>query len=123
METIRRNWLRKQVELGRVEAKCEMHLTDDYAFDAAYNFGQTDWKPARIRQPKWEVYVNERGSALDRCVDDDLRQGFINFLASDFSPSYKTGHAYWQNKEQGLIHFSIHSNLRYTLRIVEARHA
>jgi hypothetical protein len=48
-KTIRRDWLKKQMAAGNIEIKCNMILTDDYAFDAAYNFQKSDWSKANIK--------------------------------------------------------------------------
>ena len=118
METIRRDWLKRQVAAGRVEAKCEMHLTDDYLYDAASNFGKTDWMQARLCIPKFGVVVpGER----ERCIDHDFIEGQMNLRESDFTGN--CGRAYWENKEAGLIHLSVHGNLWYTLRLKQDRKA
>lgn len=65
MKTVNRGWLKRQIEKGLVEIKCDMVLTDDYAFDVAYNYQKDDWKKAEIK----------------------------NFHDQDFK--YKSGRAYW----------------------------
>ncbi len=48
--SVNRGWLKRQCEAGKLWLKCEMRLTDDYAFDAAYNFGKMDnYKQAIVR--------------------------------------------------------------------------
>jgi hypothetical protein len=113
--TIKRNWLKKQIELGKVEAKCNFKLTDDYAWDNADNFGKTDWMPARISHPTYAEYTTACGSVCTRCVDDDFVQGSLNFHDSDFA--YKTGYAC--HNDDGTIRFSVLSGELYTLRIKE----
>lgn len=68
--TINRRWLKTRIERGEVMAKCNYRYTDDYAGDAASNFGKTDWLPARIRD--WSKKSFE------------LPGGFIDFDESDF---------------------------------------
>lgn len=46
--TVNRGWLLRRILEGKVIAKCDGVYTDDYAFDAAYNFQKTGWLPARI---------------------------------------------------------------------------
>ena len=46
--TVNRGWLLRRILEGKVIAKCNGVYTDDYAFDAAYNFQKTGWLPARI---------------------------------------------------------------------------
>jgi hypothetical protein len=68
--TINRGWLRRRIEAGEVEAKCDYQYSDDYAWDAATDFRKTDWMPARVR-PDGELY-----SAAP--------SGFTTFDPSDF---------------------------------------
>ena len=91
----RRDWLKRRIEAGLMEARCKYHYTDDYAFDNAYNFGITDWLPARIK-------------------DDEHKTGFINFSESDFK--YKSGGC---RLDGDVISFHIHSNLLYEIRFKE----
>jgi hypothetical protein len=114
MQTIRRDWLLRQIDAGMVDAKCDYHLTDDYAYDNANKGGQTDWLPARISRP----YRKDPSSANHRFMDDDERDfisGVMNFHESDFTSS--CGLCYWRDEAQTLISFSVHQNLHYTLRL------
>jgi hypothetical protein len=113
MKTIKRNWLMKQIELGKMEVKCEMSLTDDYRFDVANEFGVSDWMPARIRHPRFEKRELYNGNVVDMCADDDRKDGFANMGEYEFTG--KSGHAYWIDDEK--IRLSVHSNLWYTLRV------
>ena len=113
MKTIKRNWLKKQIELGKVEAKCNYHMTDDYAFDNAYGFGKTDWMKARISRPTWkevELYNGNKKTIVD---NHDFIDGQMNFKDYDFEG--KPGRA-WGN-ENGTITLYVHSNLSYELRM------
>ena len=116
-KTVNRGWLRKQVEAGKVAIKCNYHYTDDYAFDAAVNFQQTDWMPARIRKPVFGEYTDQFGYTRTRCVEDDRKQGYMNLDASDFKS--QSGRC-WKNEETNIISFSIHSNLVYSCKVLEA---
>lgn len=45
-KTIRRDKLKRDIEKGLYVAKCDGRYTDDYAWDAANNYGKTDFAPA-----------------------------------------------------------------------------
>jgi hypothetical protein len=115
MKTINRGWLKRQVAAGKVEAKCNYRYSDDYAYDNASNFGRTEWMKARIRHPVFTEYVNEYGFKLSRCTDHDFIEGQMNFHESDFEG--KAGGAY--QDDDGTIHFYIHSNASYELRLTQ----
>lgn len=104
--TIRRAAVLKLIEAGLIEAKCNFHMTDDYAWDNANDFGKSGWMPARIQKE----YVDDWGKIRWDRVEDA-----INFQKRDFSSAYQTGYA--RLDKNGEISFSIHSNLNYTLRI------
>jgi hypothetical protein len=114
MQTIRRDWLHKQIDAGKMEVKCNYHFTDDYAFDNANKGGATEWMPARIRRPTFSKYVTPGGWENDYCSNDDHIEGTMSFHLSDFTG--KSGMAYWGDEAKTLIRFSIHSNASYTLR-------
>ena len=65
--TVNRGWLKNQIAKENIEIKCQQILTDDYAFDAGYNYQKSDWKKADIK----------------------------NYTYQDFK--YKSGRAYWNN--------------------------
>jgi len=115
MKTIRRDWLKKQIEKGNVEAKCNYIMTDDYAFDDAYNCQRTGWKPARISNPTWKEVTLQNGITQTVQDSDDLKDGYTNFRDYDFTMS--TGRAYWNEDET--ISFCPLSSEYYTLRIVK----
>ncbi len=112
-KTVRRDWLKKQVEAGKVEAKCDMRLTDDYAFDSAYGFGKTDWMPARISKPVFEMVKNYVGNEIDHCVDSDRLDGYVNFRDHHFEGI--SGYA--KRNEDGTIYLHSGGSESYTLRI------
>jgi hypothetical protein len=98
-KTVNRGWLKKQVALGKVEAKCDYRMTDDYKMDVANNFGtMTKFIPCILRA--------DNGKRID---------GKINFTDWDFKT--KCGCAYWENETEKTIGLIIHSNLAYTLKI------
>lgn len=49
---MRRDVLRRRIESGALVARCAHRYTDDYAGDAADNFGKTEWLPARIERAR-----------------------------------------------------------------------
>lgn len=111
--TVRRDWLRKQVEAEKMECRCDGHYTDDYLLDAAGNFGKTEWKPARIRHPRFEPREMPGGFTRDVCVDPDTRDGFMNMMECDFTGNCGRAYAAADGKT---ISLHVHSNLSYTLR-------
>lgn len=113
VKVIKRNWLKKQIELGKVEAKCEHHLTDDYRFDDSVNFGKTDWMQCRIRNPKFATRILDNGSEMPYCADDDFVWGQINLMDCDLHG--KPGKAYLMDDDT--IWLYVHSNLSYSLRM------
>lgn len=113
--TVNRGWLKKQVELGNVEVRCNYHYTDDYAFDNAYDFGRTDWMPARIKSPKFEEIVNCYGNRESICVDHDDLPGYMNMYGNEFTGN--CGRAYRDSRDGGIITLRVHSNLVYSMRI------
>ena len=48
LTTVRRDWLKRQIIKGNIEIKTDMILTDDYAFDNAYNCQKSGWRKANI---------------------------------------------------------------------------
>ena len=41
MRTVNRGMLLRRANSGKLSAKCDFHLTDDYVWDSANNFGKT----------------------------------------------------------------------------------
>ena len=111
MKTIRRDVLKRKVEAGKMEVKCNISLTDDYQFDNSINFGKTDWAPARIMHPKFEERTLYNGNKTMVCVDVDRKPGFYNLMECDFS-----GHGHACLEADGSICLYVHSNLSYQLR-------
>lgn len=117
--TVNRGWLRKQIEAGNVEVKCDYSMTDDYAWDNASGFGKTDWMPARIRHPKFTEYTNDVGNTCHRCIDDDRKDGYMNLDEHDLTS--RSGMAYRDSKDNSIIRLSPYSNLCYSMRIVATK--
>jgi len=111
-KTIRRDTLMKMIDAGKIEAKCDISLTDDYAFDNANGFGKTGWLKARISRPTFKTITLQNGFERDVLDDSDFIEGMMNFKTHDFTGN--CGKAYRQN--DGTIFFYCHSNLSYTLR-------
>lgn len=128
--SVNRGWLKRQCEAGKLWLKCEQHLTDDYAGDAANNFGIMDnYKQAIIRpdmpeelkpvgkgyreeQEAFEKFISQWKADNDVCAKADGSGGKIIRYASDF----RSGSGYVDgDKKRGT--FSIHSNLWYSYEI------
>lgn len=86
--TVKRNWLKKQIENGCVFGRCCHSHTEDYV--------NSIWKPVRIKHA-------------------DFIDGFINLNETDFST--KTGMAWRTKMDPNLIEFSVHAGLHYQLKI------
>ena len=117
--TVNRGWLRKQIEAGNVEVKCNYSMTDDYAWDAASGFGKTDWMPARIRRPKFAKPGNNEGYREGCCIDDDRKDGYMNLDECDLTS--RSGMAYRDSQDNSIIRLSPYSNLCYSMRIVATK--
>lgn len=104
MQTIRRDKLQRDIEAGKMEAKCDMVLTDDFAFDGSVNFQKSDWLPAEVVPYAKRQY---RDDAHRVCYFDPY----------DFR--YSTGRAY--RNLDGTISFTICANHYYTLRYRDTR--
>lgn len=97
--TIRRDWLKRQIEQGKALARCKFALSDDYIDDNARNLGRTGWKPAYLKASR-----------------DDYREGMIGFLPEDFR--YRSGRAYQYEDSQDIT-FVVMTNESFAIRIVE----
>ncbi len=62
-KTIRRNWLKRQIEKGLIEIKCTGIYTDDYYGDNANSFHKTEWELANIKDFKDEDFRFASGYA------------------------------------------------------------
>ena len=89
MDTVRRDWIKRQIIAGKVMIETNMILTDDYAFDAAYNCQKSNWRKADIK----------------------------HFSEQDFK--YTSGYAYWENKAEGIISWTMLCNHYYTIKILK----
>jgi len=92
-KTVRRDKLKRDIEKGLYLCKCNGRYTDDYAWDAASNYGITEFMEVNIVK-----------------TNSERKEKHINLWESDFS-GY--GNA-WEN-EDGTVTLWIHSNLSYDL--------
>jgi len=111
MKTIRRDKLARDIQKGLYLATCRY---DFNGMTDGPETGDGQWRPARIRTPKYEFYTDNFGRNNQRCIDHDQKPGFCNFDASDFKSS--VGYACYG--ENGIINFTIHSNCCYELKRV-----
>ena len=94
--TVNRGWLKRRILEGKVLAKCNGVYTDDYAFDAAYNFQKTGWLKAKIE----DDYSQRRAENCLYFRHDDFR-----------------GYGYAWREANGDMHLSF-GYKSYTLRLV-----
>jgi hypothetical protein len=93
MDTVRRDWLKKQIAAGKMEAKLDYSIEHDGS--GAYDKFGGPWIPARLSSGY-----------------GDFVEGQMNFRSHDFTS--KSGMAY--RGPNGTISLIVHSNLAYTLR-------
>lgn len=111
MKTVRRDWLKKQIEAGKMEARCDHYIEHDG--DGRYDTRGGPWMAARIRRPVFEPRMMPAGFECDVCVDDNFIEGQMNMLDCDFTGN--CGSAY--RNDSGIITLRVHSNLCYSLRL------
>ena len=111
MLTIRRDWLKRQVEAGKMECRCDFYIEHD-GDGRSDTFGGS-WLPARIRHPKFEPRMMPGGFERDVCVDHDCIDGSMNMMDHEFAGN--CGHV-WADSKAGPFTLHVHSNLCYTLR-------
>ena len=112
---INRGHVKRAMQKGLVEVRCKMHLTDDYAFDAAVNFGKSEqWVRATIAEPGPD-------SQLVRELAEIRGERVVIFYPSQLS---NVGGGVWEDmKGAGTYTLYIHSNLSYELRFIESAQA
>lgn len=114
-KTIRRDWLKRQVEQGKIESRCDFEIEHDGS--GAYDRFGGEWMEARIRRPRFEEITNCYGNKQNVCADTDFIEGKSNFMDSDFTT--KSGGCYPAGVDaegRKLYSLHIHSNSCYTLR-------
>ena len=107
--TVRRDMLLRRLKAGRLVAKCNYSLTDDYAFDDAYGFGKTGWLKANLKTWVVDDAETERGHYTHV-------EGEMNLHESDFEGP--CGGAYRGGDDPNRVRLSVHSNLSYDVYIV-----
>lgn len=139
MKTKNRGALLRKAKQGKLYAKCIGHYTDDYAFDAAYNFGIMDNYAKVIINPNvtdeeiaeridfmnYSDNIPEREQrssaylAIYRKKKDALKKehGENSIFLDEDDFRTKSGGA-WQNDNDDYISFNVHSNLNYNLKII-----
>ena len=96
MKTVRRDWLKKQIIAGKMFAKCAYHLTDDYAFDNANNFGETVFAPVMITDVHSEHSKNNVITLWSRYFEG--KRGYASL-----------------DEDSGVYTLYVHSNLSYKM--------
>jgi hypothetical protein len=114
MTTVRRDWLKRQVLKGNMEARTCFQIEHDG--DGRNDVFGGDWKPARIRYPKFREHypdpTNKPEWHYSVCEDSDFIEGKMNFNESDFS----SGCGACYKGESGILTLHIHSNAVFYFR-------
>ena len=114
-KTLRRDKLKRDIQKGLLEVKCNYRYTDDYAYDAASNYGKTDWMDAALEPEEGFGYSQEPMQFVGgefKNMPQPRKENTIYFDDYDFKGSCSRAVI----NELGEIRFRIHSNLSYTLR-------
>lgn len=117
---VNRGWLLRRALEGKLWLKCNFSLTDDYAFDNAYNFGEMDHYKQVAVMPE---YVKPDG--YDQMSYDDQRRLYgqfrDDFLTANqgkiirYKGDFKGSGYVFGDKQKGS--FSVHSNLSYEYEV------
>jgi hypothetical protein len=116
---VRRDWLKRQIEAGKMEAKTCFHIEHDG--DGRNDVYGGEWMTARIRHPKFRQHYPDRENRPEFhygvCDDPDFIEGQMNFNESDFSSGcgacYRSAQA--DGSEKFTLH--VHSNAVYYFRL------
>lgn len=102
---VRRDTLLRAARKGKLVAKCTGHYTDDYAFDAAYNFGRSE-----TYLPVYVLGEDEPRNAAP--------EGHVVLWAHEFKG--RSGGA-WRvmDRDPEVIHFNVHSNKHFEMKVVK----
>lgn len=133
-KTKNRGHLKNEIKKGMYMVKCNFKYTDDYAWDDANNLGKTDYMPA-VYFPEYKEWVklnkleDEYLRVMEKDYDDYERREFYKrfekerdevtkgkIMFNDYDLKSSSGHA--TIKEDGTISLSIHSNLNYSLKLI-----
>jgi hypothetical protein len=142
MKTVNRGMLLRRAKSGKLEGRCRYHYTDDYYRDAENNYDRMpEYKPVRILPEEQDMpaeyhelrqFIRENPSGFEASkaqnkayrICRDVREAYRKehdgclFLEEDAFQS-ECGRA-WKNGSEPTINMSVHRNLLYELRIVEA---
>jgi hypothetical protein len=114
VKTVRRDWLKRQVDLGNMEAKTVFQIEHDG--DGRNDVFGGEWKTARIRRPTFREHYPDRENHPDWhygvCADPDFVEGMMNFNESDF----RSGSGACYLEENGSYCLHIHSNAVFNFR-------
>lgn len=135
--TYNRGKLKKEIKEGKLLARCVQHLTDDYRYDAASNFGETSFFPACYERDIEQKELEEEtkrvtnsfllGSSEKDCEMPDLRAKAKRNIYRKMKESQPEGSIFFSDDdllsssgsasvdEDGVISLKIHSNLSYEL--------
>ena len=102
MGFVNRGLIKRRMIANRVIAKVNYSYTDDYAWDAATDFGNSGWAPAVFDETVWGY----------RWVDNTLVFG------PDWFKGY--GSAWTSSRQEGDITFLPYQNLSFEMRILDA---
>lgn len=95
IQTVRRDKLLRDIKKGLYVGKCSGRYTDDYAWDAATNFGETEIL---------EINIKDKGQAA--------KAGALNIREEEFRG--RSGGAY-RDEERFCVHFYPHGGKDYEL--------
>lgn len=118
---INRGQLLKLAEAGRVWMRCQYHYTDDYAWDAATNYGRTGWFRVAIA-PEWPDYPateaeREARMRAYRAWEDSARAAGCGIMRRDqFRGSTGSASVEHRRGERPRARLSVYSGLSYELR-------
>lgn len=122
---IRRNTFTKNLKAGMYTARCKEHLTDDYAFDAATNFGRTEMMEARYFPSFWtwldEVGLNDQFKPFENDIEaskirrryQEERDAEGGMVFTD--ETIKMADIY--QDDETTVALYVHSNLSYELKV------
>lgn len=119
MKTIRRDWLKRRVDAGKMEAKTVFHIEHDG--DGRNDIFGGEWKQARIRRPTFREHYPDKENKPDWhygvCDNPDFIEGKMNFNESDFRSG--SGACYEAGTTQDgrpIYCLHIHSNAVFNFR-------
>lgn len=103
--TVRVSSFVKLIESGLIEGKCDYHMTNDYAWDNANNFGKHDgWLLVKVLT--WKQINDNRGEYDHEQGKIGLHRGICGLPSGGV-----------RLNENGTYSFRVHSNLVYTMRV------